>query len=229
MAKLSPDMLDPRNNLQYYTRSAIRNADVWTNAEVRKEYARLRDIAQKRLKRLAVDEPDSYAYKKNVGKYAPTRQLATEEVRDLLPELARFIAAKTGSVSGIRAQRAKAVAGLREAGYTGITKQNIKAFGQFMDDYRAQQLDRTYGSPEAVELFEFTEEHNIPWESIKDNFAQWLAQKKSLEKYVKKQNKAGYEVTSDMIIKEFDRVEEARRKRNERARAARQRKKQGGK
>ena len=44
---------DPRVNLEYYTREAIRNADVWTDSAVRAEYSRLRDIAQKRLKQIS--------------------------------------------------------------------------------------------------------------------------------------------------------------------------------
>ena len=122
---------DPRVNLEYYTREAVRNADIWTDSAVRAEYSRLRDIAQKRLQRLAKSEPGSYAYRANVGQYAPARGQTTEEIRTQLPTLAKFIAAKTGSVSGIRAQRAKAVKTFREHGYNFITKENIGTFGDF--------------------------------------------------------------------------------------------------
>ena len=110
MAKLNPDELDPRNNLEWYTADAITNADVWTPQMIRREYSRLRDIAQKRLKRLAEAEPESYAYRHNVGQYAPARGQTTKELAAKLPELARFIAAKTGTVRGIREQRIKAAA-----------------------------------------------------------------------------------------------------------------------
>ena len=124
----SPDEIDPRNNLQWYTRQALKNADVWTDQAVRKEYRRLRDIAQKRLKTLAKYEPDSYAYARNVGRYPGAKGATTAELRALMPELAKFIAARTGSVMGIRAQRRKAVNTLREHGYTGVTMKNIKEF-----------------------------------------------------------------------------------------------------
>lgn len=229
--RLSPDLLDPRNNLQYYTPSAIKNADVWTDANVRKEYSRLRDIAQKRLARLEILEPDSYAYRKNAGRFAPARGQSTADLRAQLPELAKFIAAKTGSVTGIRAQRAKAVAALQERGYTGITKQNIKAFGEFMDEWRAKKLDRTIGSPTAAELFEFTQDNEIPWETVKENFAGWLREREKLEDFVKKQNRKGQEVSADDIIQRFDQLEAQRQKKNERARRARAAKKSstGGK
>lgn len=204
---------DPRVNLEYYTREAIRNADVWTDSAVRAEYSRLRDIAQKRLKRLAVNEPQSYAYRANVGQYAPARGMSTEEIRMQLPTLAKFIAAKTGSVMGIRAQRRKAVETFREHGYKFINQNNLRAFGDFMESFRSKRgKTRTYGSFDAVELWEFTQENNIDPERVKKQFAQWLGQQRALDKYVRKQHKAGEEVTADDIIKEFNRLERERKK-----------------
>lgn len=214
MPKLSPDQLDPRNNLQYYTKAALQNADVWTPQLIRQEYSRLRSIAQKRLKNLAEQEPDSYAYRHNFDRYAPVKGQTIEELRETLPELARFIAAKTGTVRGIRKQRQLAVATLREHGYTGITTKNIKAFGRFMDEWRAQKLDKTVGSPTAAEAFEFYEEHGVRWEQIQDNFARWLANEKKLEAYVRKRSEKGKEVTSEDILKQFDKIETARKKKN---------------
>ena len=204
---------DPRVSLEYYTREAIRNADVWTDSAVRAEYSRLRDIAQKRLKRLAKSEPQSYAYRANVGQYAPTRELTTEEVRTQLPQLAKFIAARTGSVSGIRAQRAKAVATFREHGYQFITTANIQAFGEYMEDFRARRgKTRTYGSFEAVELWEFTQDKGIDPERVKRQFAQWLGQQRALQSYAKRRSAAGETVSADDIIREFNRLERERRR-----------------
>lgn len=226
MAKrITPDLLDPRTNLQLYTREVLKNADVWTNQQVRAEYARLRAIAQKRLKSLAIYEPESYAYRHNVDRYAPTKALTTEQARAALPELARFIAAKTGTVAGIRRQRTLAVKTLREHGYTGISKANLREFGEFMEHYREKKLTHVLSSPSAVEFFEFTEEHEIPWNVVKEDFAHWLRARKKLDKYVKKQNTKGQEVTADMIIGEFNRLENMRKKRNEQARKRRAAKK----
>lgn len=204
---------DPRVNLEYYTREVVRNADVWTDSAVRAEYSRLRDIAQKRLKRLAKSEPTSYAYRANVGQYAPARGQTTEEIRAQLPTLAKFIAAKTGSVSGIRAQRRKAVDTFREHGYKFINQNNLAAFGEFMESFRSKRgKTRAYGSFDAVELWEFTQENNIDPERVKKQFAQWLGQQRELERYVRKQHRAGEEVAADYIIKEFNRLERERRK-----------------
>lgn len=221
MPRLTPDMLDPRNNLQYYTKEALKNSDIWTPREMRREYARLRDIAQKRLKRLAIAEPESYAYRMNRGAYAPTKTLSNAEVLELLPKLAKFIAAKTGSVSGIRSQQAKAVATLQAHGYTGVTTANYKQFAEFMEQWHADKKAHFVGSPPVVDFFEFTQKHEIPWQAVKDDFAHWLRRQKNLEKYVAKQESKNKEVTSDMIIAEFDRLEKQRKARNARRRAKR--------
>lgn len=205
--------LDPRTNLQLYTREALRNSKVWTDQLIRREYSRLRDIAQKRLERLGRNEPESYAYRANVGQYAPARGQTTEELRTQLPLLAKFIAAKTGSVKGIQEQRRKAVLSLKEKGFTFINNSNIRAFGEFMDAFRAKKgAARSYGSFEAGELFEFTQEHGIDPERVKKDFAKWLAQQRKLRTYVRKRNKAGEEVTANDILTEFNRLEKERKK-----------------
>ena len=166
--------LDPRTSLDYYTKSAIGSGE-WTDVEIRREYSRLRDIAQKRLQTLARHEPGSFAYRKNVGAYPILKEAGTEGARALLPQLARFIAAKTGTVKGIREQRNKALESLHEHGYTFLNKGNIRQFGEFMEAYRAnKEIERVVGSPAIVDLFEAVTERHINVEQIKEQFALWI-------------------------------------------------------
>lgn len=165
--------LDPRSNLEYYSKSAVASGE-WTDAEIRREYSRLRDIAQKRLERLARNEPTSYAYRKNVGQYPRLSDIGTEGAKELLPQLARFIGAKAGSVTGIREQRNMALETLREHGYDFINKGNIKQFGEFMEAYRADKALQVVGSPTAAELYEAAKERHMNIEEIKEQFAMWL-------------------------------------------------------
>lgn len=205
--------LDPRTNLQLYTREGLRNADVWTDQLIRREYSRLRDIAVKRLERLGRNEPGSYAYRANVNQYAPARGQTTEQLRQAMPLLAKFIAAKTGSVKGIREQRRKAVESLQESGFTFINSSNIKEFGEFMDAFRAKKgAARSYNSFQAAETYEFTQEHNLDVDKVKDKFAAWLAHERELRAYVRQRNRAGEETSADDILKEFNRLERERRK-----------------
>lgn len=223
MAKLSPDQLDPRNALELYTKDVIKNSEIWTEQLLRSEYSRLRSIAQKRLVTLAKYEPESYAYKKNVGQYPPARGTSTEEIARMLPKLAKFIAAKTGSVTGIRAQRAKAVATMRKHEYDFITLANYQEFASFMEAWRDSDKGKkkTWGSDDVVTAFQWTYEHGIRVEEVKDNFARYLRQQKNLERYVKQQNKRGKEVTSAMIMDKFEELELAREKRLADAKAKR--------
>lgn len=165
--------LDPRDNLEYYTKSATASGE-WTDAEIRREYSRLRDIAQKRLQTLARNEPASFAYRKNAGQYPAARDLTTAAIRDKLPQLARFIAAKTGTVRGIREQRNKALDTLHEHGYTFLNKSNIRQFGEFMEAFRADKALQVVGSPVAAELFGAAKERQMNVEQIKEQFAMWL-------------------------------------------------------
>lgn len=165
--------LDPRQNLEYYTKSAVASGE-WTDAEIRREYSRLRDIAQKRLQTLARNEPNSYAYKKNVGEYPVLKEAGTEGAKALLPQLARFIAAKTGTVKGIREQRTQAIQTLQEHGYDFINQSNIRQFGEFMEAYRADKALQVVGSPTVVDLFGAAKERHMNIEDIKEQFAMWL-------------------------------------------------------
>lgn len=222
MAKrLSPDQLDPRNTLELYSRDALRNADFWTDRLIREEYSRLRDIAQKRLKRLQIADPESWAYRKYKGAFAPARGQSAEQLRQQLPALARFIAARTSTVSGIRQRERKAIATLQSHGYTGINASNFRQFGQFMEEWRTKQLSHSYGSPDVAEFFEWSQEKSIPWDRIKGDFARWLSYSTRLQEWAEKQEAAGRGVSADDIIQRFDKLESQRQARNEKARAKR--------
>lgn len=201
LRKLSPDQLDPRNNLQLYSRDVVKNADIWTPKAIREEYSRLRSIARKRLERLERLEPDSYAYRHNVGVYKPLKELTQTEVIKLLPELAQFIAAKTGTVTGIRAARLKAIEKLQEHGYEQINESNYKTFASWMEKWRSEKLTHSIGSIEVVEAFEFTVLHDIRNDDIDKDFQAYLKDIMKAEKYAERKRKNT--VTSEKIRAKF--------------------------
>lgn len=199
--KLSLDQLDPRNNLQLYSRDVVKNADIWTPKAIREEYSRLRSIARKRLERLEKLEPDSYAYRHNVGVYKPLKELTQTEVIKLLPELAQFIAAKTGTVTGIRQARLKAIEKLQEHGYEQINESNYKTFASWMEKWRSEKLTHSIGSIEVVEAFEFTVLHDIRNDDIDKDFQAYLKDIMKAEKYAERMRKNT--VTSEKIRAKF--------------------------
>ena len=102
-------------------------------------------------------------------------ELGTAGAKEKLPMLARFIAAKTGTVVGIRQQRRAALETLQEHGYDFINAGNIKQFGEFMEAYRADKALLVVGSPDAAELFGAAIERRMNIEEIKAQFGMWLS------------------------------------------------------
>ena len=88
-------------------------------SELRKEYSRLRKIAQKRLARFVGTEWEkSEVFKRNYGKYPLLADIKSPtQLRYELAALARFINAETSSVSGLKRQRAKTIETLKDKGY----------------------------------------------------------------------------------------------------------------
>lgn len=209
---------DPRNDMRLYTRYALTSAGIWSEKDIRAEYSRLRDIAQKRLQRLGRSEPDSYAHRENVGAYAPARGLTTAQIVDLMPDLARFITARAGSVSGIRAIRKQTLETLHERGYDFVNARNLREFGEYMEDWRSRRDLHSIGSVEAAEFYGWASENKVDVDRIRADFAGWLSKREQLRDYTRQQNEAGQRVSADMIYQEYDRLQRAEeaRKRAER-------------
>lgn len=149
------EVLDPKTSPDYYTLDAIRHADVWTPKNIRAEYSRLRKIAEQRLAVMEKDEIglQSYTYQRNKGRFKPLAEMSLGQTKIALAEVARMISAKTGTLSGIKAQRRQAIRTFREHGYNFINEKNYKEFGEFMREWKASQY-RGYGSLVAVEFWE---------------------------------------------------------------------------
>lgn len=104
--------------------------------ELRKEYTRLRNAAEKRLKRLMQSEfYDTQAVAYNAGLYLPLKAIQSEsELRHLLSDVARFLISEQGSVTGQREIMKRNVQIWRdEKGYDFINEGNIRAWVEFLD------------------------------------------------------------------------------------------------
>lgn len=152
-------------------------------AKVRKEYTRLRDISQKRLKRLAAAGlADTEVYKKNVNHYPKLKDIkSANELSARLSDLARFIKSERSTVSGFKTVMEKSIKTLHEHGYTFVTKENYKDFAEFMAEYRYQKLDMSYDSGEAADTFGVLEKHHIKISQIQQDFEYWVKNHKLYE------------------------------------------------
>ena len=152
-------------------------------AAIRKEYTRLRDISQKRLKRMGSSMfRDTQMYKRNVHHYPLLKDIQSEaELAARLSDLSRFITSQTSTVSGMNAQMNKSLKTLHEHDYKFVTKENFISFGKFMEEYRFQKLDELYDSGDAADTYEALEKHRVDPEKVKEDFEFWLQNQETLE------------------------------------------------
>ena len=92
----------------------------------------------------------------------------------------RFISAKTSTISGIRDIERRTLESLQDSGYTFVNSRNLAAFGEFMAEYRAQNLNEIYDSDEAYKLFVETQKRGIGLSKIRRDFEYWMDQRDTL-------------------------------------------------
>lgn len=146
--------------------------------QIRAEYTRLRDIAQKRIKRLGESEwRSSETYQRYKGGFPKLSEIPNRtNLSYELARLSRFVSAKTTTVSGLKHQRTEQLKSLKKHGYDFVNKENIDKFGQFMEDFRNKELGRRKeGSPIVVELFYQTERLGLDPKVVAMDFDYWLS------------------------------------------------------
>ena len=161
-----------------------------TLKEMRSEYSRLRKIANSRLEALGRSRfSGTQAYILNVGKYVTLDKIKSE--RDLmyrLQDLAKFVTAKSGSVSGQYEIRRNALESLRERGLHFVNEKNFELFGKFMEEARIRGYARIYGSERVSELFGTASKKGINPEELFKDFVYWMTNRQNLEETPKIKN-----------------------------------------
>lgn len=164
-------------------------AKTLSESELRKEYSRLRSIANKRLKRFEGTEwTDTQQYIQNAGKYKKLSELKSDtELRHLLSDVARFITADTGSVSGLVKQRDRMIKTMNDRGMDFVNKQNYRDFVEFMEYTRTALVGRWYDSDEREAIFLEAYNRGIRGDELKQIYRKWS--KKENKRKGKVQNK----------------------------------------
>lgn len=104
-------------------------------ADLRAEYARLRRVARDRIRRIERSEfAEDSTWIEDRGKdfNLPASRIRAADLPSALSDLAGFLEAKTSTVTGLRRKRSLTLEALKDAGITGINRQNYGAFTQFM-------------------------------------------------------------------------------------------------
>lgn len=158
-------LIKPR---EAYTVSSIELASSFTYAEAKKEYTRLRNIANKRLKRLS-EAGYEYTdiYRANAGKYPSVRSFETpRQLYQQLSALAWFISAKGSTVSGQKDTEAKIQATLSEH-FGTPADMDLKKFGSFMEYMRAKYAGKQYDSERAAKVYRESLKKGITLQQLK--------------------------------------------------------------
>jgi len=118
-----------------------------SDRELRAEYTRMRDQAQKQMQRLI---KSGYRVPARYGLEAKRGFLKLSEIRDrrelsyAMSNLSEFLTAKNTSVRGAREIQRSILDTLHRHGYTGINSKNIATFGRFMDVLRERMGGRKH-------------------------------------------------------------------------------------
>lgn len=102
-----------------------------SEAAVRKEYAELRKIANKRIERAGRELG-------NMPKFPTTKEMRGDAVNlaKELREVKKFLSSPRSTAAGRAETARKRVATLQGLGYTGVTERNEGLFNQFMEIWR---------------------------------------------------------------------------------------------
>lgn len=116
---------------------------------MRAEYTRMRDVAQKRIKRLGKQFPESKAYQSHKKGFAKLKDLDPRDFPKAFAELAKFVKAKGSTVTGQKQIKEKTIKTWQDQGLN-LTSKNYDKTIKILEEMRKQKI--VYGSDKAVEL-----------------------------------------------------------------------------
>lgn len=153
--------------------------------ELRKEYSRLRSIARKRLNRFAGSEWEWTAqYRYNKDRFVRLENISNDrELVHKLSDLARFLTASTGTVSGLQRQRKESIQALHRHGYTFVNKANFRDFTDFMDWARDLHIGSMFDSKRVANFYGDVYTEDTSAEDVKAMFIDWVEKQKEEGRY----------------------------------------------
>ena len=151
-----------------YTPEALQSGSL-SEKEIRDEYRRLRNIANKRIERLEkAGYEQTQTYLRNVGAYKSPSNYTVTELQYKLYQISKFVAAKSSTVSGMRLIEKEAIETLQEKGLGRIN--NLQEFGDFMSWARTKYKSSEFDSERAAEIFNEAKRRNISIEEIQKDY-----------------------------------------------------------
>lgn len=129
----------------------------WDMKEVRKEYSRLRSIWRKRYERLLKSDYKDIKLvtDRPIQRYKQLKDITSDrEIYHLLSELSTIIAADRSTITGLKKQEKEQMKHINDVYGTELKKhEDLRNFGNFMEQLRDFASDRIYDSDFAVDLY----------------------------------------------------------------------------
>ena len=116
---------------------------------MRAEYTRMRDVAQKRLKRLEKAFPESKAVQSHPQGFPKLKNLDPRDFPKAFAELAKFVKAKGSTVTGQKQIKEKTIKTWQDQGLN-LNQKNYDKTIKILEEMRRRKI--VYGSDKAVEL-----------------------------------------------------------------------------
>ena len=153
MARVTDPSFKFRFDEKYYTvQGAETMARLGTKDDLstmRAEYTRMRDVAQKRIKRLGKQFPESKAYQTHQKGFAKLKELDPRDFPKAFAELAKFVKAKGSTVTGQKQIKEKTIKTWQDQGLN-LNSKNYDKVIKILEEMRRRKI--VYGSDKAVEL-----------------------------------------------------------------------------
>lgn len=166
--------------MKYYGNADITPLEIlnsMTEKQIRKEYSRLRKVANRRIKTLEKSEwgKHSKTWRDYAGEFPSGRGKSKAEIAHRLSSAYYFLSLKTGTVTGLREIRDKFLETMHEdSNYSWLNKDNYWYFTEFMDEVQAYYDTVSYDSDRAVDVFDVMTSNNFTSEDLKDDFDWWM-------------------------------------------------------
>lgn len=165
--------------MKYYGNRDITPLEIlntMTEKEMRKEYSRLRKVANGRLKTLSNSEIGmrSNTWKFYMNEFPSGRGKSRAEIAHRLSSAYYFLSLKSSSVTGLREMRDDFIESMHEQGYTWVNKENYFDFIDFMETVKAYYDVVSYDSDRAVDVFDVMTEAGFSTDDLKNDFDWWL-------------------------------------------------------
>ena len=130
--------------------SMYRGANKADMTALKKEYTRLRDIAHKRIMRLGQSEfKKSAAYQAHKMDFPKLRNIDPRDIPKAMADMAKFLQAKTSTVSGQRSRKRKTIQAWQKQGLN-LTEKNYNQVMALLKEMRSRKI--LYGSDKVITL-----------------------------------------------------------------------------